>query len=240
VDNHPIHGYLRDFEAAGEQPTALGSGLSGLCAQVVGVDGASVTLMVDGEHRGSLGASDDAMALVEDLQFTLGEGPCYDACRTGRAVLEPELGRADGSAWPAFAPPALHAGVAAVFAFPLQAAGVCLGAVDLYNRKEGDLEEGQLDEARAIAEVVSQLVLAVQSDAAPGSLAVAFEAAIDARAVVHQAAGMLSVQLVLPVAEALVRLRARAYALERLVNDVARDVIGRALRFDGQDTDPPT
>jgi hypothetical protein len=50
--------------------------------------------------------------------------------------------------------------------------------------------------------------------------------------VVHQATGMVKVQLNVGIAEALVRLRAYAYAEERPIEDVARDVVGRRLRFD--------
>jgi GAF domain-containing protein len=235
LDTDRVREYLLGFDSAEERVGALGSGLSELCAEVVGVHGASITLMVDNDHRGCLGASDSAMATVEDLQFTLGEGPCIDACRTGRMVAEPDLARLHRRRWPAFSPPAVAVGVAAVFALPLLARGVCLGALDLYNRVPGPLDEGQLIEAEAVAEVVSHVVLAVQADVAPGSLAEAFEAALDVRAVAHQAAGMIAVQLDVPLTEGLVRLRAHAYGCERPVNDIARDVVGRTLRFDGLD-----
>jgi GAF domain-containing protein len=235
METDRIREYLLGYDGVEDRPARLGSGLSELCAEVVGVDGASITLMVDNDHRGCLGYSNEAMAVVEDLQFTLGEGPCIDACRTGRTVVHPDLAQEGGGKWPAFTPPAVAAGVAAIFAFPLHAGGVCLGALDLYNGAPGDLDDVQLIEAQAIAEVVSHVVLAVQADVAPGHLAEAFEAAIDVRAVAHQAAGMISVQLDVPLAEALVRLRAHAYAYERPVNDVARDVVGRTLRFDDRD-----
>jgi len=50
-------------------------------------------------------------------------------------------------------------------------------------------------------------------------------------AVVHQATGIVKVQLGVNIAEALVRLRAHAYAAGRSIEDVARDVVGRRLRF---------
>ncbi|MFD0630267.1 ANTAR domain-containing protein [Catenulispora yoronensis] len=52
------------------------------------------------------------------------------------------------------------------------------------------------------------------------------------RAEVHQATGMISVQLGVSLAEALVRLRAHAWAADRLLADVAADVVARRLRFD--------
>jgi hypothetical protein len=53
------------------------------------------------------------------------------------------------------------------------------------------------------------------------------------RAVVHQATGMVSVQLGVSVEEALLRLRAHAYGSERPLGEVAEDVVARRLRFGG-------
>jgi hypothetical protein len=53
---------------------------------------------------------------------------------------------------------------------------------------------------------------------------------------VHQATGMISVQLGVSLAEALLRLRAHAYGQDRPVADVAADVVGRRMRFDDSET----
>lgn len=72
-------------------------------------------------HHGSLGSSNEVSDLVEELQFTLGEGPCVDAYDTGRPVSEPDLADPTALRWAAFSAPALDAGVRAVFAFPFTA-----------------------------------------------------------------------------------------------------------------------
>ena len=89
------------------------------CVDVLAVTGAGIMLMVDNEHRGSLGGSDDAIRVVEELQFTLGEGPCVDTYRTGQPVLEPQLADPDVTRWPEFSVQAVDAGVEAIFGFPL-------------------------------------------------------------------------------------------------------------------------
>jgi hypothetical protein len=48
---------------------------------------------------------------------------------------------------------------------------------------------------------------------------------------------MVSVQLGVPIAEALIRLRARAFSTGRSVSDVADDVVARRFRFNGADDD---
>ena len=58
---------------------------------------------------------------------------------------------------------------------------------------------------------------------------------IDGRAVVHQATGMITIQLGTSLADALLRLRAHAYASGRTVSDIAADVVDRRLRFDGNE-----
>jgi len=111
---------------------AGGDGLSAarLCAvfpQIAGVTGAGVMLMSGDVPRGSLCTTDDVSQMIEDLQYTLGEGPCLDAYQQNRVVAEPDLADPVTRRWFAFTPPALNAGVRAVFGFPLRVGTVRLG-----------------------------------------------------------------------------------------------------------------
>jgi hypothetical protein len=106
-------------------------------------------------HHGSLGSSDDAAAVLEDLQFTLGEGPCIDAYEVGRSVSAPDLDDATAHRWPVLVPLLLDAGIRAVFAFPLQLGTIRLGALDLHCGQPGDLRAEQYQDARIVAEVVT-------------------------------------------------------------------------------------
>jgi AmiR/NasT family two-component response regulator len=54
---------------------------------------------------------------------------------------------------------------------------------------------------------------------------------LEDRAEVHQATGVISVQAGAGMAEALVRLRARAFATERPIADLARQVLDGGLNF---------
>ncbi len=75
-------------------------------------------LMSGDVPRGSLCSTNDVSQLIEDLQYTLGEGPCLDAYQQNRVVAEPDLADPVTRRWFAFTPPALEAGVRAVFGFP--------------------------------------------------------------------------------------------------------------------------
>ena len=215
-----------------EQGESPGWRLCRACVDVITVTGAGIMLRDDADNGTSLGFSDDVAGTVEDLQFTLGEGPGIDAHSLGRPVLGPRLDDPDRSPWPAFAAAAVSAGVLAAFGFPLRVGAIRLGSLDLYNGGPGDLEAMQLADAVAMADVVTSAVITVQESASAGSLADEMDNPGDLRAVVHQASGMISRQLDLSIHSALLRLRAYAYSEGRSINDVAQDVVTRQLRFD--------
>lgn len=202
-----------------------------VCAEVVGVTGAGIMLMSGDVPRGSVCSSNDVSALIEELQYTLGEGPCVDAYDQDRPVAEPDLAAPAVLRWSAFTPPAVKAGAHAVFGFPLQVGVVRLGALNVYRDRAGPLTVDQHADALVMAGVAARSVLAMQAKANPGTLGADFEDA-DLRLVVHQASGMVSAQLEVSVNEALVRLRAFAFANDRLLVDVAEDVVARRLRID--------
>jgi hypothetical protein len=202
-----------------------------VCADISGMSGAGILLM-DGEvQKGSVCSSNEVSALIEELQYTLGEGPCVDAYRSDRPVIEPDLAAPSTPRWLAFTPPAVEAGARAIFGFPLQVGGIRIGALNLYRDRPGPLSEEQYDDALVLAGVAAQTVLAMQVQAPPGMLAAQLDEGADFRLVVHQAAGMVSVQLGVSVGEALVRLRAYAFANDRLLTEVAEAVVGLHLRL---------
>jgi hypothetical protein len=210
-------------------------GTTRLCqvsSDVVGVSGAGIMLVSDGKPSGSAGATDDVSAALEQLQFDLGEGPCMDAHHRGEPVLEPDLAEQAVPRWPAFTAEAVDAGAAAVFAFPLRVGVVRLGSLDLYCDRPGALSDAQHADALVVADIAAETLLVMQAGASPGMLATELAAGGSFHGVVHQASGMVAVQLEVDVGEALVRLRAHAFGNGRHLADVAADVVARRLRFD--------
>jgi len=203
-----------------------------VCAEATAMSGAGVMLMADDSPRGSLCSTNEMSELIEQLQFSLGEGPCIDAYHQDWPVLEPDLVGPGTPRWLAFRAPAIEAGVRAVFGFPLQVGAVRLGALNLCRDRPGPLGHDQHADALVMADITAQAILVLQADAPPGQLAGALSAGADFHYVVHQASGMVAVQLELGVREALVRLRAYAFGHDRPLAEAARDVVGRTLRFD--------
>jgi GAF domain-containing protein len=220
-------------ELSGRGPgTPSSARLCEVSADVVGVTGSGVMLMSGDIPRGSLCATDEVSHLIEDLQFALGEGPCVDAYEQDRVVLEPDLADPATPRWLAFSPPALEAGARALFAFPLRVGSVRLGALNLYRDEPGPLSDDQHADALAMADVAARCVLDMQADAPPGAMSGTLEAGAEFHYALHNAAGMVSVQLGVSIAEALVRLRAAAFGSGRPLDELAQDVIARRLRFE--------
>ena len=208
-----------------------------VCAEVALMTGAGIMLMTGDTQQGSVCSSNAVSALIEELQYTLGEGPCVDAHMQDRPVLESDLADPAVTRWFAFTPPAVAAGARAVFGFPLQFGGVRLGALNLYRDRPGPMSDDQYANALVLAGVAAQAVLAMQAHASPGALSAELEEGANFRFVVHQASGMVAAQLGVSVGEALARLRAYAFGNEVLLTDVAEAIVARKLRLDGRPGD---
>ncbi|MBK5223935.1 MAG: GAF and ANTAR domain-containing protein [Acidimicrobiia bacterium] len=206
--------------------------LGEVCAEVTGATGAGLMLMSGDAPRGSVATTDEVSTLIEDLQFSLGEGPCVDAYRFDRPILEPDLANPAVVRWVAFAGPAVAAGARAVFGFPLQVGAVRLGALNLYCDRPADLSVDQHADALVMAEVAAQALLIMQSHAPPDVLAIELERGSNFQHVVYQASGMVAAQLAVSVAQAMIRLRGHAFGHGRPLTEVAQDVVGRRLRFE--------
>ena len=206
-----------------------------VCSRATGADGAGVSGFASGVPN-MVAASDATAESVEALQTTLLEGPCVDACLTMQPSLEPMLeGRSASLKWPQFSPRALRHGVRAIFAFPVVVDGRAVGALDLYSRRSGELTSTEVDDALLLAELAS---LTIERSDQLDVVGLTTEAAQPwtYSAVVHNATGMIAAQLGVGVDEALLRLRASAFASERSVTDIARDVVERRLRLDVADS----
>lgn len=240
---------------------AEGSGSTGwagaVCAAVVslvdGVDAATLTVRANSRAQETWGASDEWAASLEELQYTLGEGPGLDAFKTGNVVLAPYLG-SEQARWPAFVQAVSSLGLGAAVAFPLQVGAIRLGTLDLFCRTGGRLTPEALTDAAVLADLSVYALLrqlgdppaddpsagpasaerpdpAEGTDPAPnsGDLPLSYHE-------VHLATGMLAAHLEVELDEAFTRLRARAYAEDRPLLALARDVVARRVSLDDEDS----
>jgi hypothetical protein len=214
--------------------------ISHLCVARLGVSGAGISIVTPTGNHGVVCATDDVAARVEDLQVTLGEGPCVDAVRTGGQVLIDDLGVLVPGAigrWPAFAESAAAVGVRAVFAFPLRIGPVGLGALDLYRDRPGDLPAEYVQAALMAADAAAHAVLRLDSGGTEGIEPFTDDCAARSSYLmhVHQATGMVQVQMGVSTGDALLMLRARAFVTGRTLSDIGSDVVARRLRFSAEE-----
>jgi hypothetical protein len=210
----------------------LGAVPAKLCADVLGLTGVAVSVLVSGGDD-VVWRTDGASARLDDLQFTLGQGPGVDAAASGELVLEPDLQVVPAQRWPAFTPAALELGVRAVFAVPLQIGVIRLGVVLAHRDEPGMMSGAALADLLVFASAATGALLGpLTGGPEPRWLS---EQTSGYRAKVHQATGMISAQLDVTQAVALIRLRAYAFSQHRPLSDVAADVVARRVRFGDND-----
>ena len=211
-----------------------------VCAAAVAavqVTGAWLSAASGAEAGHLMRVTDEVGEQLAELQLTLGEGPGPEACFSAGPVLASDLGEIEAARrWPVFAPAACQAGAAAIFAFPLRIGAIRTGVMGLYRARPGPLSAAQLGDALIFADTATVLLLDSQ-DQVPGGPAVGpgpGDQPLDLtlhRAEIDQATGMLTEQLGVGITEAFIRLRAYAYAHDRRLADLARDIVARRLRL---------
>ncbi len=195
------------------------------CVEDTAVDGAGLAVFAEDGTPETVFATNTLAQRIEDLQFTTGEGPCVDAARSGAPVLTPSLELVSEPRWPALAKELAEAGVGAIFAFPLRIGAVSLGTMDLHRRTPGELSDEQLGMALNTVDRAASVLLAVTAQTLDGPPETTY------RMVVHQAAGMAMMQLDTTIEEALLRMRAIAYAEALPINELAADLVSRRRRL---------
>lgn len=194
--------------------------------------GCTLVLISGTEPVGLTGAGRSSSVITE-LQFELGEGPCLEAYTSGIPVLVPDLTINGAARWPVFTAAATEPGVRAEFCFPLGVGTNCIGVLDLCRDEPGMLSDEHLADALAAADIARDAMLYLQEPPGHPGLSALLEAVGMDRIVVHQATGMIAAQLDETPANALARLRARAFQTGRSIYDIAQDVVERRVRFGG-------
>ncbi|WP_017539502.1 GAF and ANTAR domain-containing protein [Nocardiopsis halophila] len=201
------------------------------CAEVVHSHGVGVIVSSStGTSTGSYYATSDLGRISDELQTALGQGPSISAAAEGTPVLVPDLSQPQARRrWPVFAESASAQGLRSLFAFPIGTGVAMLGALTVHRSDTGPLGEEGLACGLASAEAALDLMLHRGPETtvpwANGSDLGSHQVEV------HQAAGMVSVQLDVAMDEAYARLRAHAFRHDLTLADVATEVVRRRLRF---------
>lgn len=204
-----------------------GEGLQGVCreaASLVGVTDVSFALIGAAGQRHTLCSSSERSAELDRWQFSLDQGPCLRAAKTGEAIAAPTTD--PGVEWPQLAQKADQLGYGAIGGVPLAVAGVTFGAMNI--QVDGpDISAQTVERASALAEKLSPALLDHVTDDDLSSIAESTD-----RAVIHQATGIVAGQLGTSIEDAVAALRARAWSDDRLLEDLAEDIASGAVRLD--------
>jgi hypothetical protein len=204
-------------------------------------------MMVGPDRQEPIFASDAIAAHLDEMQFRLGEGPCVEAFTERRPVLIPNLGELTDNRWPIFAAAARDTPVRAAFVLPLQVGVIGVGVLDLYRDEPGMLDHEELAGALRAADAVLWSLLGIRAGDPTELPAAAAEPPNGAdphgwltgspldHIEVYQATGMIMVQLDVSAETALSRLRAHAFVHDRSIDDIARNVVARRLRFTAEE-----
>jgi hypothetical protein len=210
------------------------------CVDLLEVDGASLSVIHEGSTPSTIGASGDLSRRLDELQFSLGEGPCLDSVRRGGPVLVADLDDNPQRRWPALRNALLDSGINAVFALPVRVATDHIGALDLFRRERGSLTDDELAGGLLAAELAAVPLLdAMSSDVdwyGAGHTDDGWEQ-LDSleRTEVYQATGMLISAQNVRATEALIRLRTYAAAHGMTASEVAWAIVERRLPLDSED-----
>jgi len=219
-------------EAAATTEHQIPSLLTQAAARVLGVDGAGLCVQTSPDRRLPLGASDEASATAERLQFTVGEGPCFEALASRRPITFTAASMLQR--WPVLA--VLHQELTpfkAGLAIPLRAGQVCFGVLDLYLTQSRGLDGHDVIAAQLIAQSIADVLLetlplngdqdvARRSDSPVGWRDTP---AVRRRRNVWVATGMANLLLGLRHDDALATLRAYALVREQSLDALAHDIV---------------
>jgi transcriptional regulator with GAF, ATPase, and Fis domain len=192
-------------------------------AQLLDVSAAGLLLA---DQRGELrvvAASSEAARLLELLQVQLGQGPCLDCFRSGRAVTATDLGT--DRRWPRFAEAAAEAGLGAVQALPMRLREQVIGALNLFRDTPGDFDPINVRVGQALADVATIGLLHERTMRRRDTLNEQLQAALNSRVVIEQAKGKLAERLGLDMDQAFNVLRDHARARNLRLSDLARAFI---------------
>jgi GAF domain-containing protein len=180
----------------------------------------------------TLCSSDTIAARIDELQFELGEGPQSVVARSGQLVMLPDVISGGHDDWPVFGAVLGELPVGALFCVPVQMGAVTVGVATLYSEKPATLNEHQQTTALAIAAAIAGAAVQQAMVSAIDDVSIETDVAPALRREVHQATGVVLVQLNTTATIAYARLQAYAFAHGRSLLSVARDVVAGSLTFE--------
>jgi hypothetical protein len=213
-----VDSLLDDFDVVD-----LLTGLTEHCAELLDVAAVGILLADPLRQLRLMAATSEEARELEAFQLQAEEGPCMDCYATGQPVSVADL-QAEIQRWPRFVPAAVEAGFASVHAVPMHAAGMVLGALNLFGSSPGELTEADLLVGQTLAHIACVAILQ-EHPPTPATVMPPLRTALSNRVIVEQAKGLLHQMLDVSVEEAFSLLRTYARTSGDHLTDVARKLM---------------
>lgn len=169
--------------------------------------GAGVSLIHESQ-RISVGATDSLVRTADDLQYTLGEGPCLTAWSSRTAVSIDDT--TVDQRFPRWSSSAAEAGVRSCISVPLLRGRDSIGAMKVYSTTPGAFDDADRARLTSLSVAASALLGHVQTSETSTRISSELRSSLRSRDVVGIAKGILMQRDGLTETEALTALTARA------------------------------
>jgi hypothetical protein len=223
-----------DASATGTDHDLLPDRLCRTVADVLGVEGTAISVYLGADIAVPVGANTLDATTGEALQFTVREGPCFEAYSSRRPVLIPDIHDPQSPAWerwPTYTAQLIeHTDYHGVFAYPLLSDGIAMGSLSLYRHAGGP--SGDLSGAGVIAAKVADHLMAAELLTGPdGEPAHQWMdgPGSQRRRMVWLAQGLTVQANRVTPGQAIDLLRAQAFTADRLLDDLAADIVAGHL-----------
>lgn len=191
-----------------------------------GVEDVSLTLIEHGQPRSIVFTGPLAVDL-DERQYELGFGPCMDAARTGQTVIVNENN--DGP-YREFARVASRAGVRHTLSVGMPIAGRSIGGLNIYITADDPFSTAFLEHAEVFAGYAAVAVNNVASYARTAAEVSQLQAALESRAAIEQAKGIVMGRDRCSPDEAFAVLRRISQNRNVKLHDIARAVVDAAQK----------
>jgi len=155
---------------------------------IPGADLAGITMVVEGRQRTAV-FTDELAPEIDQTQYDTGEGPCVDAFRTGE--IREIVSTLETGPWPDFRRAAASHGIHSTLSLPLTVNKTGIGAMNLYSRHERAFRDTDYSVGMLFASQAAIVLANAQAYWDSRALSIRLGEAMEFRAVIEQAKGML-------------------------------------------------
>ena len=190
---------------------------------IPGAESTSITL-IRGEKAFTAAHSGEMALAADELQYERGYGPCLDAGR-GNVVLRVDDMEQEAR-WPDYAARVLNVGVRSSLSVPLPYQDASIGALNIYSSgPKAFAAPESLAAGLDVAEAIAVAVVNADAHAQLGEQARHMRLAMDSRAVIEQAKGVLMAQRHIDADQAFDILREASQRYNRKLRDIAAGIV---------------